>query len=290
MGPRDGGAAGDDRGAESGAACVSVPSTDARAAAARGIDGDRDVAKVLLNDELCHAAGCGALGRVKRCLSRGADPSGPRDVIESADRLFRNPLHQAAVALHVHVVRALVKSGAVCSPFLFLMLCKKACTLPERVLDKILPILQLLLDYGTDPSAEAAMSYETSAAGTFRRWGRMTPIRYVATEGRVDVLKLLLANGARVNGSEGALALIASMCPGFSLRHCRPRGESGFIACDHLGVARLLLQSGADPTRIVDHATPLCVARSRGDFCDFAKLFESDPRVQRALARRRCAN
>ena len=79
------------------------------------------------------------------------------------------------------------------------------------------------------------------------------------------------------------------------LRGCSRKPGAG---ADHLDVARVLLQHGADPARIMpnpefrggEFGSPLCYARSRGDFEAFRYLFEAHPRVMRKLARRRCSN
>ena len=64
-----------------------------------------------------------------------------------------------------------------------------------------------------------------------------------------------------------------------------------FENTDYLGVARVLLRYGADPTLVCEQrfSTPLDAARARGDCVEFVELFEADPRVQRRESRRTCS-
>ena len=137
-----------------------------------------------------------------------------------------------------------------------------------------------------------------------------TGLEMCARRGRVDAVKFLLENGARADDRlNGPKALVACM-----YGPVRPNTKYIYVdpfaaRADHMGVARLLLVHGCDPTRVVDkkidplrHApdfidtsrdsgsTVRCIARSRGDFQEFAELFDEHPRVQKKLARRRCGN
>lgn len=188
----------------------------------------------------------------------------------------------------------------------------------HRMLDKVRPpasfapkkakcrtrIVMLLIAHGANPNKvgiDPGFGMEMA-----------TGLEMCARLGRVDAVKFLLENGARADDRlNGPKALVACM---YALS--APANSNKFFwedpfACraDHMGVARLLLAHGCDPTRVVDkkvdpkrHApdfidtsrdsgsTVRCIARSRGDFQEFAELFDEHPRVQKKLARRRCGN
>jgi hypothetical protein len=138
-----------------------------------------------------------------------------------------------------------------------------------------------------------------------------TGLEMCARRGRIDAVKFLLENGARTDDRlNGPKALVACM-----YGPVRPNPKYGIYVdpftcrADHMGVARLLLAHGCDPTRVVDKkvdtlrhpptfidtsrdsgSTVRCISRARGDFFEFAELFDEHPRVQKKLARRRCGN
>ena len=139
-----------------------------------------------------------------------------------------------------------------------------------------------------------------------------TGLEMCARRGRIDAVKFLLKNGARADDRlNGPKALVACMYALSAPPHLnRFFWEDQFAFCaDHMGVARLLLVHGCDPTRVVDKkvdtlrhpptfidtsrdsgSTVRCISRARGDFHEFAELFDEHPRVQKKLARRRCGN
>ena len=108
-----------------------------------------------------------------------------------------------------------------------------------------------------------------------------SPLIAAAQIGRRRLVELFLRVGAEPDQIvRGHTALFAT------LHWPHPRERDA----DYLGVAQLLLAAGADPTTDGGrYGTPLEFARARGDYLEFAELFEANPCVRRAERRRTCA-
>ena len=122
-----------------------------------------------------------------------------------------------------------------------------------------------------------------------------SPLWVTAGYGWPRIVELFLLCGAKVNRCSGintTTALHETVLEAGSLHGAKGNREKSPTNTDYLGVARVLLRYGADPTLVCgrDAQTTLDAARSRGgDLMEFVELFEADPRVQRRESRRTCA-
>ena len=176
------------------------------------------------------------------------------------------------------------------------------------------------LDMQNIPDVELVQANKV-LAGLARRYARdsrarlkLNPFLTSIGAGCVDAVEMLIRHGASIHNVDCNFvrenARHAAVRPELDAPH---RGLPALCAClaaatpfwriqnvkafgcarkpDHLGVARCLLEHGADPTSGFKDETPLCYARKRGgDLHEFVTLLEAHPKVRRALKRRTCAN
>jgi len=137
-----------------------------------------------------------------------------------------------------------------------------------QLFTRSLKLLVTVAQHQSDPKARDVL----------KRW---SPLSCAAALGWPRVVDLLLRAGAPVDQIiDGHNPLVTSM---MCSRSCPKIPDA-----DYLGVARRLLEGGADPLYL-GVWTPLEVARSRGDYHEFAELLEAHPRVIRAERSRTCA-
>ena len=122
----------------------------------------------------------------------------------------------------------------------------------------------------------------------------LNPFLTSIAAGCADTVEIFIRSGASIHHVDGyrtpaLAACLAAATPFWWLQNSNAFGFAS--KPDHYKVAMCLLINGADPTLVYLGETPLCYARRHGgDLHEFISLLEAQPKVQRALKRRTCAN
>jgi hypothetical protein len=122
----------------------------------------------------------------------------------------------------------------------------------------------------------------------------LNPFLTSIAAGCANTVEIFIRSGASIHHVDGyrtpaLAACLAGATPFWWLQNSNAFGFAS--KPDHLMVAMCLLINGADPTLVYLGETPLCYARRHGgDLHEFISLLEAQPKVQRALKRRTCAN
>jgi uncharacterized protein len=180
------------------------------------------------------AARDGDLAEVERLV--GHDPG----LLNAKDGHSQTPLILASFRGHVGVVRWLLDNGAATDER-----STTGCTaLWLACHGGHLPVARLLLERGADPAI----------AGD----GNTTPLIQASMRGHLEIVRLLLGHPSGRT----------------TINHCNTKGETALLwACfrGHGGVARALLESGADPTTASNNgSTPVGIAKSKSDRDDIS--------------------
>lgn len=240
------------------------------------------------------AAGAGSAAEVKLLLDRGVDPNG------AEPRNLQNALMWASSEGHVEVVGLLIERGAHVNaatksgftPLIFAAL-KNDSTVVKRLLaaganandgipdgTKVLTIAEskrghaaalALLDGGADPNVSDK--------------DKKTPLHMAAEAGALDLVKKLIAKGAKVDARTG---------PGKEEEYRPASGEQTPLLLaarnNHVDVMRALIEAGADPKLKGQDGASLLLAASLSGCAPAAKYaYEFDKDVKAVDLRGRTA-